>query len=107
MPGRVALLITSYLVITNISSYSLSVRLEVFTAMDVWLYTCKLLIIAALFEYAWILRDGQLSVACLCCQICNLPSVMLVRLSSKLGGFSRKFEIPRLFRQEMSSAWPA
>ena len=31
--------------------------MEVFTAMDVWLYTCKLLIIAALFEYAWILRD--------------------------------------------------
>ena len=31
----------------------------------------------------------------------------LARPSGKLGRFSRKFEIPRLFRQEMSSAWPA
>ena len=31
------------------------------------------------------------------------PKLRLARLSGKAGRFSRKFEIPRLFRQEMSS----
>ncbi len=48
------LLITSYLVLTNISAATHDIR--VFTAMDFWLYTCKLLIIAAIMEFAWLLK---------------------------------------------------
>jgi hypothetical protein len=31
-------------------------QMAVFTAMDAWLYCCKLIVMGAMFEYAWILR---------------------------------------------------
>jgi hypothetical protein len=50
------LLITSYLILTNMSATALTFHVASFTAMDAWLYICKLVVIAALFEYAWLLR---------------------------------------------------
>jgi hypothetical protein len=51
------LLVTSYLVLINISAASTQdFQMNVFTAMDAWLYGCKIFITAALFEFAWVLR---------------------------------------------------
>jgi hypothetical protein len=56
VPGRMGLLITTYLVLTNMSAGATPFKAQVFTAMDAWLYGCKLLNIGALFEYAFLLR---------------------------------------------------
>ena len=51
-----ALLITTYLVLTNMSSAAMSFNAPVFTAMDVWFYVCKMIVVAAIFEFAAILK---------------------------------------------------
>ena len=56
--GRMGLLITAYLVLTNMSAAAMSFNAPVFTAIDAWFYICKLIVIAALFEFAVILREG-------------------------------------------------
>ena len=56
IPGRTALLITTYLVLTNMSSAAMSFNAPVFTAMDVWFYACKMIVVAAIFEFAAILK---------------------------------------------------
>ena len=56
IPGRMALLITTYLVLTNMSSSAMSFNAPVFTAMDVWFYVCKMTVVAAIFEFAAILK---------------------------------------------------
>jgi hypothetical protein len=50
------LLVTSYLVLTNMSSAAQTFEARVFTAMDGWFYCCKLLVIGALFEFAYLLK---------------------------------------------------
>ncbi len=47
-----ALLITSYLVLTNMHAS----KYTVFTAIDGWMYVCKVFVIAAMLEFAWLLR---------------------------------------------------
>ena len=54
--GRLGLLITAYLVLTNMTAAAMSFNSPVFTAIDAWFYFCKLIIIAAVFEFAVILR---------------------------------------------------
>ena len=51
-----ALLITTYRVLTNMSSAAMSFNAPVFTAMDVWFYVCKMIVVAAIFEFAAILK---------------------------------------------------
>ncbi len=53
------LLGTSYLVIINISAAVQTFNTNTFTAMDVWLYGCKLFIMGALFEYAFLIKMRQ------------------------------------------------
>ena len=55
-PPKMALLITTYLVLTNMSSAAMSFNAPVFTAMDVWFYVCKMIVVAAIFEFAAILK---------------------------------------------------
>ena len=54
--GRLGLLITAYLVLTNMTTAAMSFNSPVFTAIDAWFYACKLIIIAAVFEFAAILK---------------------------------------------------
>ena len=55
------LLVTSYLVLINIAAgNSDRYRLDAFTAVDAWLYGCKILVTLAIFEYAWILKMREL-----------------------------------------------
>ena len=56
IPGRMALLIMTYLVLTNMSSATMSFNAPVFTAMDVWFYVCRMIVVAAIFEFAAILK---------------------------------------------------
>ena len=63
--GRLGLLITAYLVLTNMTTAAMSFNSPVFTAIDAWFYACKLIIIAAVFEFAAILK------------IMNSPSVKI------------------------------
>ena len=61
IPGRMGLLVTSYLVLINIAAgNSDRYRLDAFTAVDAWLYGCKILVTLAIFEYAWILKMREL-----------------------------------------------
>ncbi len=48
------LLITSYLILINMSASSMSLRIV--TALDIWLYVCKMFVIAAMLEFGWLLR---------------------------------------------------
>ncbi len=50
------LLVTSYLVLTNMGTSAKPFKTQVFTALDAWLYTCKLMVIGAIMEYGWILK---------------------------------------------------
>ncbi len=50
------LLVTSYLVLTNMGNAGKTFKTQVFTASDLWIYACKLTVIAAIFEYGYILR---------------------------------------------------
>ena len=54
--GRLGLLITPYLILTNMTTAAMSFNSPVFTAIDAWFYVCKLIIIAAVFEFAAILK---------------------------------------------------
>ncbi len=50
------LLVTSYLVLTNMGNNAKPFKTQVFTALDAWLYACKLMVICGILEYGWILR---------------------------------------------------
>ena len=51
-----ALLITAYLVLTNMSTSTQEFDASVFTAMDAWFVFCRLLVGAALFEFALLIK---------------------------------------------------
>ena len=55
------LLITAYLVTINISAAAQNFSANTFTAMDAWLYGCKIFIMGALFEYAWVLKLREMA----------------------------------------------
>ena len=59
--GRLGLLVTAYLVLTNMTAAAMSFNSPVFTAIDAWFYFCKLIVIAAVFEFAAILRISVVS----------------------------------------------
>ena len=50
------LLITAYLILTNMATSSRVFGAKVFTAMDAWFYTCRFFVGAALFEFAMIIK---------------------------------------------------
>ena len=50
------LLITTYLVLTNMSASTDEFDASVFTAMDAWFVACRLLVGAALFEFAMLIK---------------------------------------------------
>ncbi len=49
------LLVTAYLVLTNMGISGKPFSTRVFTAMDAWLYMCKIMVICAVLEFAWLL----------------------------------------------------
>ena len=59
IPGRSALLITSYLILTNIATNSNYFDSPTFTAMDVWFNTCRVMVGGAIFEFLLLLRKGK------------------------------------------------
>ena len=56
IPGRMGLLITAYLVLTNMSTSTQEFDASIFTAMDAWFVACRLLVGAALFEFALLIK---------------------------------------------------
>ena len=56
IPGRTALLITSYLILTNMSVSAVDFDSPGFTAMDVWFYVCRHIVGLAFFEFFFVLR---------------------------------------------------
>ena len=56
IPGRMGLLITAYLVLTNMSTSAQEFEASIFTAMDAWFVACRLLVGAALFEFALLIK---------------------------------------------------
>ena len=59
IPGRSALLITSYLILTNMSASAVDFDSPTFTAMDVWFYACQFFVGLAILEFFLILRLGS------------------------------------------------
>ena len=51
-----ALLITAYLILTNMSISNHEFEASVFTAMDAWFVACRLLVGGALFEFALLIK---------------------------------------------------
>ena len=56
IPGRIALLSTSYLILTNMSRSAVDFDSPGFTAMDVWFYVCRLINGLATLEFFFVLR---------------------------------------------------
>ena len=56
IPGRMALQITSYLILTNMSTTALEFKSATFTAMDIWFYACRLFVGGAILELFLVLR---------------------------------------------------
>ena len=50
------LLITAYLVLTNMSTSTQEFDATIFTAMDAWFVACRLVVGAALFEFALLIK---------------------------------------------------
>ena len=50
------LLITAYLILTNMSISNHEFEASVFTAMDAWFVVCRLLVGGALFEFALLIK---------------------------------------------------
>ena len=50
------LLITAYLILTNMSISNHEFEASVFTAMDAWFVACRLLVGGALFEFALVIK---------------------------------------------------
>ena len=61
VPGRMAMLITLFLVLINIfnSVTSVSPNVEGMTAISAWMIVCILFVFAALAGYAYLVRGGQ------------------------------------------------
>ena len=57
IPGRTALLITSYLILTNMAASAADFHSPTFTAMDAWFYACRFLVAAAILEFLFVLRN--------------------------------------------------
>ena len=59
VPGRMALLVTIFLMIINLSASSRVVapRAKALTALDIWLLTSMIYVTMALFEYALLLKN--------------------------------------------------
>ena len=51
-----ALLITSFLILTNMSAAAIEFVGSAFTAMHVWFYACRLAVGGALLEFVWVLK---------------------------------------------------
>ena len=45
------MLVTSYLILTNMSTTALDFKSPTFTAMDIWFYACRLLVGGAIIEF--------------------------------------------------------
>ena len=56
IPGRSALLITSYLILTNMSVSAVDFDSPTFTAMGVWFYACQFFVGLAILEFFLVLR---------------------------------------------------
>ena len=53
------MLITSYLILTNMATYSHYFDSPTFTAMDVWFNSCRALVGGAIFEFLLVLKRGK------------------------------------------------
>ena len=51
-----ALLITAYLILTNMATSERAFDAKVFTAMDTWFYTCRFFVGAALLQFAMVIK---------------------------------------------------
>lgn len=58
VPGRMALLVTIFLMLVNVSNAAsvINPKSEGLTAMDLWLLICMVFVAFALFEYAILLK---------------------------------------------------
>ena len=58
MPGRMALLITSLLMLINISgtAHQNTPASDTFSILDLWVLTCIIFVTLALFEYALVIK---------------------------------------------------
>ena len=56
IPGRMGLLITAYLILTNMATSARAFDAKVFTAMDAWFYACRFSVGAALLEFAMVIK---------------------------------------------------
>ena len=54
-----ALLMTSFLILTNMSTRALDFESPTFTAMDIWFYACRSLVCFAILEFFLIMRKGS------------------------------------------------
>ena len=59
IPGRSALLITSYLILTNMSASAVDFDPPTFTAMDVWFYACRFLVGGAIIEFFIVVKKSS------------------------------------------------
>ena len=50
------LLITAYLILTNMSTSTQEFDAHVFTAMDAWFVACRFLVVLALFEFTLLIK---------------------------------------------------
>ena len=50
------LLITAYLILTNMATSARAFEAKVFTAMDAWFYACRFFVGAALLEFALVIK---------------------------------------------------
>ena len=59
IPGRMALLITAYLILTNMATSqhgNMAFDAKVFSAMDAWFYACRFFVGAALLQFAMVIK---------------------------------------------------
>ena len=59
IPGRMALLITAYLILTNMSTSAHEFDTSDFTAMDIWYIFCRCMVAVALIESVLVMRIGR------------------------------------------------
>ena len=65
IPGRTALLITSYLILTNMAASATDFHSPTYTAMDVWFYACRFLVAAAILEFLFVIRKLTKAGSCM------------------------------------------
>ena len=66
IPGRMALLITAYLILTNMATSqhgNMAFDAKVFSAMDAWFYACRFFVGAAMLQFAMVIKLSWANVA--------------------------------------------